>query len=149
MAVAEQREREKAQKSTLSLHQNLNKRIREEVRENILKENQGANQDDDTASESWKRRAFALGKKYTTKKLDKELGGLFLAAIVGFFSGGTLALAARWVGRYFGITGIITFIILSLIFSLLVFIAVLKGYCDTYVGSLTDYFTTNICPSLK
>lgn len=156
MALTEQLQQEERKKSDLDAKRYRKQTFQQQFRGELLQRNQEQEEDKNIPQESRYKRAFSMAQAGALKKVNTEAGKVTGRAVGGFF-GSILPFIGTAIGAFIGgvfgkkagITGIIIFVAFLLFFALVVLIAVLKGYCDTYIGTAADYFTTNICPNLK
>ncbi len=165
MAPTAQQQREEARKSALDAGR-YRKTIQQQVRKNLFEDyqNQTPNEGQEEAPEESVQKSRLAALKGNAIKTANAKAGEAVGASVGGAVGSAIpilgtgvgAFLGRLIGRKAGITGIVIFAFASIMLSFLTFlllglivIAVLKGACDTYVGTATDYFTLNICPSLN
>lgn len=146
MATVQQQE--KIQQSVLNAMRN--RKYQQEFRGDLLKNIQNTANDEAVPQESIQKRRLAMLKAGAVKSANKEAGGK-VGAIVGGTVGPIGAFFGRYIGKKLGITGFIIITLLGIIFQAILFILVLKGYCDSlgYLGQAADYLTVGICQNFK
>lgn len=158
--MADTRQQENIQRSRLNAARYSKQKTQQQFRGSLLQDNSNKDQNDDVPEESRYKNNLGLLKAGAIKKANAEAGGA-VGATVGGAVGSVIpvigtgfgAAAGRFLGRKMGVTRIITYTLITfaalmLLFTIL-FIAIMDGVCNTYAGAATDYFTLNICSSLK
>ena len=152
MATTEQLER--GQKAALDAKRN--RKYREEFRKGIFEDRQNTEPDEDIPQESAHKRNLNLLKasavrNSTKNSFSKEIGGKVGASVGGLLLPGIGIFLGSFIGKKLGIAGFIIIAILAVFFQVVLFIVVLKSYCDGlgYLGKAADYVTLGVCQSFK
>lgn len=131
---------EQTRLSTLNNARYRKQNISQKLRGNLLQNNRPATEvtDDQNQPESIHKTRLGLLKADAIKQANAQGGaaagaavGGSIGSIVPIVGTGIGAFIGRYIGKKLGITGIIIMAILMLMFFVGIFIAILKGYCDS------------------
>ncbi|MDA1168771.1 MAG: hypothetical protein O3A36_00340 [bacterium] len=152
--MTEQQEREQQ----VALNAKRNRKFQQDFRGDLLKARQDTKEEEEIPQESIQKRRLNILKAGAIKEANARTGGAVGASVGGavgsiipFIGTGIGAFLGRFVGKKLGITGFILIALLAIAFQAILFILVVKGYCDSlgYIGQAADYLTVGICQNFK